>query len=165
MNDETRKPTVIPQGCKWCPGCTAVLPATSFGPDRSRPPLYLQGRCRSCVTQANKRSLRLDWSAEFAEVIRGIGGLPASHILVVPFQGGRGRKRVTVHPESAQLAQNWRDTLDGYPSRKKDPAEVTYFPERIQPRGQCHADWPENWEAWAATQGACVNKPLSIATE
>lgn len=48
-----QKPTVIPDEHKWCPGCTAVLSLTSFGPDRSRPPLYLQGRCRGCVSRAN----------------------------------------------------------------------------------------------------------------
>lgn len=51
----TRKPAHIARGFKWCPGCTSVLAVSAFGPDRSRPPLFLQGRCRGCVSKANGR--------------------------------------------------------------------------------------------------------------
>lgn len=66
------KPAHIPEGSKWCPGCTSVLAVSAFGPDRSRPPLFLQGRCRGCVSRANsKRKPSIPTPLQYAAKLAG----------------------------------------------------------------------------------------------
>lgn len=153
------KPRVVPDGSKWCPGCTSVLSAASFGPDRSRPPLFLQGRCRACVTRANDRKRKpIEWTVEVAKIADEVSALPVaiSRVLTLPAVRGRGRKKLRQHPEDGRPAQNWRDLLDGGAAREDDPDTIRYFPERITAGGQDPARWPDNWIAWAALAEAFV---------
>ncbi|VTU29976.1 hypothetical protein [Variovorax sp. PBL-E5] len=46
-----------PPGQHWCSACQSFHPVEDFGPDRSRPPLFLQGRCRVAGAKAKAKSI------------------------------------------------------------------------------------------------------------
>lgn len=74
---------------KLCPGCAASLPLTSFGPNRARPPLYLQSRCRSCTNAAKgrkdaekrKAAKATKVSRELDRIAEEVGATPASRFV------------------------------------------------------------------------------------
>lgn len=118
---------------KRCPSCARSLLHSSFGPDRSRPPLFLQGRCRPCTTQAKRDSRRPStWEADLADIIsrvealavvevrKGSSGLHDIRVLALPALRGRGRVRRQYPADPENARHNWRDMINGSRSRLCD---------------------------------------------
>lgn len=111
---------------KHCPSCACALPHSSFGPDRSRPPLFLQGRCRPCTTQAKRASRKPStWEADLADIVARVKALPVAEVrknssgcreiwvLAHPALRGRGRVRQKYAASPGEARRNWRDMIDG----------------------------------------------------
>lgn len=111
---------------KRCPSCAHSLPHSCFGPDRSRPPLFLQGRCRPCTTQAKRDSRKpATWEADLADVIARVEALPVAEVrkdssgvreipvLAPPALRGRGRVRREYPAGQDEARRNWLDMIAG----------------------------------------------------
>lgn len=107
---------------KWCPCCKASLPVGAFGLDRSRPPLYLQGRCRPCLTTAASaararaverlKAVPLDFGAELAAINREMEcvGVSPDGVLHISMRDRRRRPAVPMN-HARDLYNNWRVLL------------------------------------------------------
>lgn len=111
---------------KHCPSCACALPHSSFGPDRSRPPLFLQGRCRPCTKQAKRDSRKpATWEADLADIITRMEALSVAKIckdssgcreiqvLALPALRGRGRVRQEYPAGPGEARRNWFDMIAG----------------------------------------------------
>jgi hypothetical protein len=111
---------------KHCPSCACDLPHSSFGPDRSRPPLFLQGRCRPCTTQAKRASRKpATWEADLAVIVARVEALPVAEVhrdssgcreirlLAQPALRGRGRVRQEYPASPGEARRNWFDMIVG----------------------------------------------------
>lgn len=111
---------------KRCPSCAGSLPHSSFGPDRTRPPLFLQGRCRSCTAQAKRDSRKpATWEADLADTIarmealpvaavrQGVPGIGTVSVLALPALRGRGRMRREYPAGRDEALWNWLGMIDG----------------------------------------------------
>lgn len=111
---------------KRCPCCARSLPHSSFGPDRSRPPLLLQGRCRPCTAKAKRDSRKpATWEADLADIATRVEALPVAEVrkdssgfreipvLALPALRGRGRVRREYPAGQDEARRNWLDMIDG----------------------------------------------------
>lgn len=130
---DTSAPSVAPlPATKRCPTCKHSLPLEAFGRDKSRPPLFRQGRCRPCVTSASsasrartaerKQAMPLDFAAELAAINLELRDAVVTHrkdprnplttlaFLVVPMRDRR-RSPVAYKPRAREAHANWRALL------------------------------------------------------
>ena len=128
MNTTTHVGAAMPEN-KWCPTCQQALPLQAFGPDRSRPPLFLQGRCRPCATSASSaarvrtaeraKSALANFESELAAINLELARITAAKagVLHVPMRDGR-RRPATYMPQERAAYNNWRALLPWPASRK-----------------------------------------------
>lgn len=114
---------------KRCARCAHSLPHSSFGPNRSRPPLFLQGNCRACSVKAMRDSRGpATWEADLENIIAGVNALAVAevrgegHVLALPALRGRGRVRRKHMARPNEALHNWLDLIDGRRTGKPAPA-------------------------------------------
>jgi hypothetical protein len=131
MNTTPHVGAAMPES-KWCPTCQHSLPLQAFGPDRSRPPLFLQGRCRPCVTIASSaarartaeraKATPLDFDSELAAINLELEKVTTIHrkdpsdstkqvaLLAIPMRDRR-RRPANFVPTGRESYDNWRVLL------------------------------------------------------
>jgi len=83
---------------KWCSGCSASLVLAAFSPNRARPPLFVQSRCRSCTNAAKARkdaekrraAQSAKVSRELDAVAAEVSDLGTAGVVYAPRTGERG---------------------------------------------------------------------------
>lgn len=107
---------------KRCPACDLELHLGAFGCDKSRPPFFLQGRCKPCTSLANTatRARRLErqkadrealgFTADLADIVRELADVPTSEdgrlVIEMP---DRRRRPVAYKAAAREGWRNWRD--------------------------------------------------------
>ncbi|MEJ8822219.1 hypothetical protein WKW80_09225 [Variovorax humicola] len=137
---ETTEGAQVAPATKRCPSCSTSLPLDRFGRDTSRPPLYLQGRCRPCTNaktsagvSARRRVAKV--AKDLAQIATEVAQLQSTETRMVPGSGPEGFDTVPTSilevphkgrwparapaPEELTAGFNWCDLIDGADSRRQ----------------------------------------------